>query len=264
MTDLADLSLFDATLQQGTDDEIFSWSGFCKHANVVPCASIQARAKHNQWARASKKSRSGILSRRIEWRNSLWPQRFWCPLSRQPARKSPPNLFSISSQSRPRSMLNLPRPKANTTDIQAGQGFGSAPANTDGRALRAVMDRPDPAAHQVHATSLWSNDIASATVSMPCCCNACAETWSGSRIPAETDNRSVPCQKPLLSLLSARPSPWPHVPVRRQSLNPRQCPRPLSWSQAATKAEAIEYTGQADMSGPYTATATLNHGGQSC
>ncbi len=264
MTDLADLSLFDATLQQGTDDEIFSWSGFCKHANVVPCASIQARANHNQRARASEKSRSGILSRRIEWRNSLWPQRFWCLLSRQPVRKSPPNLFSISSQSRPRSMLNPPRPRANTADIQAGQSFGSALARVDSRVRRAVTDRPYSDAHPMGAMSLWSNEIASATVSVPCCGNACAETWLGSCMPAETDNRSVPCQKPLLSLLSARPSPWPHVHVRRQSLNPRQCPRPLSWSQAATKAEGHEYTGQAVMSGPYTATATLSHGGQSC
>ena len=259
---------FDATLQQSESRENFPWSGFCKRGIFVEHASFQARANYKQWAHAAKKLRSGNSSRRIEWLNSLWPQRFWCPLSRQPAQRNHPNPCSISSRSRPRSTWSQCRPRASITDSWMGQGDRSASPLAD-RPNQGFMGTCKQIQHGPFSPKcLWPIRNASATVFTPRCIHADAEHRLAARstpvLSTTSDNRSFQCRRPLSLLPSARPWSLLHAHVRPQNQHIRQCQRPFTWSRPAPKAKAVVFSGQTIASGPDTARTALGVGGQSC
>ena len=264
----ADAHAFDAALQQAEGGEKFSWSGFCKSGMIRSRAPVRARANHNQWAHAAKKLRSGNSSRRIEWRNSLWPQHFWCHLCQHSAQKKHPSQFSITSRFRPRFMLSQCRRKADTTDAWRGQGESSASATSAvlKQVILVVIHRMKHEAAGVNC--LWSIRNASATVLTPCCVYACAETRLTLRVApalsAISDNRSFQCQSSRSSLLSVQPWYWPLVRVRPQSQITHQCQHQSTWSQSAPKANTYAFTGQALASGPDTTGSTSYLGGQTC
>ena len=264
MNEMRFSACFDARLQQAHEDERFSWSGFCKSDNIEARVLIPAHANNNQWARADKKSRSGKLSRRIEWRNSLWPQRFWCPLSRQPVQRKHLIPDIISSRSRRRSMSSQPLPKANTADTKLRQNSGSASALAGASEPLACPASRCSADFSRLADSLWSNEKPSATVLMLCSRKACTESWLISRISTETDNRSFQCQNRLSLLLSVQPLFLRHVHGRRPSRNLRPCQNQSSWSRQATKAEVKSFSGQAFESDPHTAQPSVIQGVQIC
>jgi hypothetical protein len=264
MNEMPSMACFDARLQQARKDERFSWSGICKRGILTRRAFIPALANDNKWARVEKKSRSGKLSRRIEWRNSLWPQRFWCPLSRQPVHVSPRNPYSISSRSRPRSMLSRLPAKADTANTELRQNAGSASPLAGANKSGCLAANPCAADFSGRAFSLWSNENPSATVLMLCSREACTESWLISRISTKTDNRSFQCQNRLSLLLSVRPLFLQHVHVRRPSPNPRPCHNQSSWSRQATRADAKSFLGQAIKSDPHTARPCGIQGGRTC
>lgn len=264
MTKMPSMACFDARLQQAHDDERFSWSGICKRGNIGTRAHILAYANDNQWARAEKKSRLSKLSRRIEWRNSLWPQRFWCPLSRQPVHVSPRNLCSISSRSRRRFMLSRPRARANTADTELRQNSGSASDATGENRLQTCAVRRSTADYSLHEFSLWSNENPSATVLVLYSRKACTESRLISLILTKTDNRSFQCQNRPSLLLSVQSWFSQHVHGRHPNQSQHPCQSQSSWSRQATKADAQNSSGQAFGSDPYTARPSGIEGGQKC
>lgn len=269
MSNAVKACLYDAGLQQSLGPERFSWSGFCKSGMILLRVPIQARVNNNQRARALKKSRSGNLSRRIEWRNSLWPQRFWCPLSQQPALKSPPSLSNISSRFRHRSMLSQARPKADITDPKLRQSSHSASTRPFVNKEFYLTQPVGLPVCLARSSSLWSITCASATFSVPRNKNACAEARLASRtvtaLSTVSDNRSFQCQRPLSLLPSAQPWHWQHARARPHSQSPHQCQSPSSWSLRAPKAEVTSFSGQACAFGPDTSLfAQQVKRGQTC
>lgn len=269
MNNAAYACLYDATLQQSPGCKRFSWSGFCKSGMIRLRVPIQVRVNNNQRARASKKSRSGNSSRRIEWRNSLWPQHFWCPLSQQPVLKNPPSLYNISSRFRRRSMLSQARPKADTTNLELRQSVDSASTlpfvNKDYFNTLPIVAPTGPA----RSSLLWSIECASATFLVPRTEYACAEARLASRtltaLSTVSDNRSFQCQRPQSLLPSAQPWRWQHVRARPQSQSPHRCQSRLSWSLRAPRAEVSSISGQARAFGPDTpVSALVSEWGRTC
>ncbi len=244
----------DATLQQSIGFKRLSWSGFRKSDINGQRASIQACVNNNQRARASKKSRSGNLSRRIEWRNSLWPQRFWCPLSRQPVQKKPQMLVIISSRSRPRFMLSQARLKANTTDLGSRQGVNSASFQACFAAKLFHKIPDDLPVYAQELTSLWSMGDVSVSLIVPRSTSACAQAWVASRpqaaLSAVSDNRSFQCQSARSFSSSVQHWRWQPALVRPRSRTIHQCRNLSSWSQPAPKAKVGSILGQTCWFGP--------------
>lgn len=260
---------YDATVQQSVGHKRFPWSGFCKSGMIRLRVSIQTRVNNNQRARASEKSRSGNLSRRIEWRNSLWPQRFWCPLSRRPVRKSPPIMVSISSRFRPRSMLSQARQRADITKSKLGQGVSSA-STLSFVNKQYFYTLPNLSLIRFARSSfLWSISCASATFLKPRHEKACAEARLASRtltaLSAASDNRSFQCQRPQSLLPSVQLWRWQHAHARPLSQSTHQCQNPSSWSLRAPRAEVSSFSGQTGAFGPDTPMFALSfERGQAC
>lgn len=206
----------DATAPQLLCLHRFSWSAFCKRGIVQAYAPILAHADQNQWVRGNWNLHPGNTSRRLQWRNSLWSQRSWCPSSRQPAPKKPPNLCNTLSPSRPRSMSSRRRPKVNTVDHRAGQGAGPAPAFPS---RIAILGRA--AVRAWPYTLLWPRQRAFVRLSMPRAWRhvACVVPGEGASAqdPVPCCYRREPCPNSPSLPSSVRPLLLRPVPARRQN-----------------------------------------------
>lgn len=266
MNDFSRAAQNDATAPQRHGALRFSWSGFCKGGIIRRYAFILAHADGKQPTRKTKIPRPGNTSRRIEWRNSPLCQRFWCPSFRPPVQEKPQS--RLLNRSQRRSMSSRHRPKANTAEINPGQGVCSAPTL---RARRARDPRYVQRAGHLCANGpkfLWRRFPASGSVRLGhgtvCRVVSVPGPVALANFPERLVNRSFTCRKslscwPSVQLLRCRP-----VPARRPRPSPSMLPR--SWSsQLQAKANIVEFlTGQAPAPDPCFARPVFVARRQSC
>lgn len=251
----------DATEPQLVGPRNFSWSGIFKSSIVGQYAPILAHAVQNQWTRTAMEPRPGNTSRRIQWRNSLWSQRFWCPSSRQPALARLPSL--TMSRSRPRSMSSRCRPKGNITDIPSGQGAGPAPKPPQG----ITPDRSTAALSQA-PNLLWSIPGASDNLrqwrELPVRAHLLSGVDAVTQDPAYCCYRRNSCPNSPLLPSSVQRSSSLAAPARR--LRPSLSWCSPSWSnRSASRASKDRLApGRADTPDPAQSRCAASHRGRSC